>query len=158
MHLVPHQRCSLHHPCLSPAGPGTGPPMAPLISDLQRPQSPLLCQDRALQIHVKQREMRAPSPSTRFHCASYIHLLPFQESHAAVQRSQGRFRPRRSLRGGVGVAPWLLWALELESWVVVLPSAGPWGACEISANSPCALIKPQVADSRSAHVLWPIEC
>lgn len=37
-----------------------------------------------------------------------------------------------------------------------LPLAALQGACKISANSPSVLIKPQVTDNCSAHLLWPI--
>lgn len=100
-----------------------------------------------------------------FDCAFHFLSLPFAQRQAAGHRSQGRFnplempvrsgttRPRaRRLRCYSGLGN----GASRSRGARRLPSAALRGARKIAANSPSALLKPQVTDNYSAHLLRPI--
>lgn len=99
-----------------------------------------------------------------FDCAFHFLSLPFAQRQAAGHRSQGRFNPPRDAcaeRSGTtrpgGSAAILGSGMEQAGrGARRLPSAALRGARKIAANSPSALLKPQVTDNYSAHLLRPI--
>lgn len=96
-----------------------------------------------------------------FDCAFHFLSLPFAQRQAAGHRSQGRFNPPempvRSRAARPGSAAILGSGMEQAGrGARRLPSAALRGARKIAANSPSALLKPQVTDNYSAHLLRPI--